>query len=82
MTEIYQSINLNETHKILRDLEIQTYPTRRSDQMLISKKKKYYNRVDFAVLKEQKVKMKESKKISKYLGLARELKILWNMKII
>ena len=36
---------------------------------------------DFAISANRKVKMKESKKIDKYLDLAWELKKLWNVKI-
>ena len=38
--------------------------------------------VDFAVPANHKVKLKESEKKNKYLDLARELKKLWNMKVI
>ena len=37
--------------------------------------------MDFAVLANHRVKLKESKKNDKYLDLARELKKLWNMKV-
>ena len=37
--------------------------------------------VDFAVLADHWVKLKESEKKDKYLDLARELKKLWNMKV-
>ena len=37
--------------------------------------------MDFAVLADYSVKLKESEKRYKYLDLARELKILWNMKV-
>ena len=36
--------------------------------------------MEFAVLADHRVKLKESKK-DKYLGLARELKKLWNMEV-
>ena len=38
--------------------------------------------MDFAISEEYRVKMKENKKIDKYLDLARELKRLWNMKVM
>ena len=38
--------------------------------------------VDFAVPADHRIKLKESVKKDKYLDLARELKKLWNMKII
>ena len=37
--------------------------------------------MDFAVLVEYRVKIKENKNINKYLDLTRELKKLWNMKV-
>ena len=36
--------------------------------------------MDFAVLADHRIKLKESEKKNKYLNLARELKKLWNMK--
>ena len=42
---------------------------------------KIHQIVDFAILAEHSVKLKESKKRDKYLDLARELKKLWNMKV-
>ena len=37
--------------------------------------------VDFAVLADHRINLKECAKKDKYLNLARELKKLWNMKI-
>ena len=37
--------------------------------------------VNFVVPSDHKVKIKERKKISKYLNLIRELKKLWNMRV-
>ena len=37
--------------------------------------------MDFAVLENQKVKIKESEKRNNYLELARELNKLWNIKV-
>ena len=37
--------------------------------------------VDFAVLTDHRIKLKESEKRDKYLDLARELKKLWNIKV-
>ena len=37
--------------------------------------------MDFVVLADHKVKLKENEKKDKYLDLARELKKLWNMKV-
>ena len=54
---------------------------RRPDLLLINKMKWTCQQVDFAVLADQRVKIKESKKIDKFLHLARELKKLWNVKV-
>ena len=40
------------------------------------------NFVDFIVPAEHRIKLKESEKKNKYLDFARELKKLWNMKVI
>ena len=37
--------------------------------------------VDFAVLADHRIKLKECEKKDKYLNFARELKKLWNMKV-
>ena len=37
--------------------------------------------VDFAVLADHRINLKESEKKGKYLDLARELKKLWNMEV-
>ena len=82
-----------ETYKILLDFEIQTdhlISSRRPDLMIVNKKKKEKKKkertcriVDFAVLADHRVKLKESKRRDKYLDLARELKKkLWNMKVM
>ena len=45
-------------------------------------KKKTCKIVDFAVPADHKIKLKESEKKDKYFHVARELKKLWNMKVI
>ena len=44
-------------------------------------KKRTCKIVDFAVLADHKVKLKENEKKDKYIDLAWELKKLWNMKV-
>ena len=39
------------------------------------------NCVNFVVLADHRIKLKESEKKDKYLNLAKELKKLWNMKV-
>ena len=55
--------------------------TRRPGIALISKKKTTCRLVDFAELLNLRVKIKGSKKMDKYLDLARELKRLLNMRV-
>ena len=49
------------------------------DLALINKKKRTFYLVNFAIPLNSKVKVKESKKLEKYLDLARELKKLWSV---
>ena len=63
--------------KIIRDFEIQTdhvIPTRRLDHVRVNKKKRTCRILNFAVLVDHRVKIKENEKKDKYLGLARKLK--------
>ena len=79
-----ESVLENETHKLFWDLEIQTdhlISARRTDLIIINKKKKKKKKrkricriVDFAVLADHRVKLRESEKNDKYLDFARELK--------
>ena len=75
-----ESIQDNETHEILWDFEIHTVglnPIRRLDQVLINKKiifKKIGRLIDFGVSTDHKRKIKESKKLDRYLNLTSELK--------
>ena len=74
----------NDSHKLLWDFNIQTdhlIPARRPDLIIINKRKRICKIVDFAVLADHRIKLKESEKKDKYLDLARELKKLWNMKV-
>ena len=45
--------------------------------MIIDKKIKTYYLMDFAVLADLRMKMKENKKVDKYLDFAIELKNYW-----
>ena len=72
-----ESIHENETYKILWDFDTQTVyliSTRRPDHMIINKKQRSWWIVDFAVLADHRIKLKENENRDKYLGLARELK--------
>ena len=75
----------NDSHKLLWDFSIQTdqlIPARRPDHIIINKKKRSCKIVDFAVLADHRINLKESEKKDKYLDLAREFKKLWNMKVM
>ena len=57
-------------------------PTRRPNLVIINKKEKKKKNciVDFIILAENRVKIKENDKRGEYLDLARELRIMWNMR--
>ena len=72
----------NITHKLLWDFDIHTdhlILARTPDRIIINKKKRTCKIVDFAVLADHRIKLKECEKKDKYHDLARELKKLWNM---
>ena len=74
----------NDTHKLLWDFNIQTdylLPARRADLVKIIKKKRTCKIVDFAVPVDHRINLRECEK-DKYIDLARELKKLWNMKVV
>ena len=78
------SVLENETHKLLWDFDIQTdhlISARRPDLIIIRRRRRTYRIVDFVVLADHWVKLKESEKKDKYIDLARELKKLWNIKV-
>ena len=83
-----ESVLENETHKILRDFEIQMdhlIPARSLDLEIILKKKeekKICRFVDFVFPVDHKVKIKVSEDINKYLNLAKEQKKMWNMQVM
>ena len=83
----------NDSHKLLWDFNIQTdhlIPARRPDLIIINNKKKKKKKkrkrickiVVFAVPADNRINLKEREKKDKYLDLARELKKLWNMKVM
>ena len=58
------SVLENDTHKLLRDFEIQTdhlISVRRPDQNKQQKKKRIYKTVDFAVSADHRIKLKVGK---------------------
>ena len=71
------SIQENETHKLLSDFEILTdhvILTRQLNLVIINKKKRTCRIVDFTVLADHRVKLKENENNDKYLNIAIELK--------
>ena len=71
----------NATRKFLWDFYIQMdhlISVRRPERMIINKKKRTCEIVNFAVPADHRIKSKENEKKD---NLARELKILWNMKV-
>ena len=74
----------NDIHKLIWDFDIHTdhlISAKRPDLIIINKKKRTCKIVDFAVLPDHRIKLKECEKKDKYLTLARQLKKLWNMKV-
>ena len=74
----------NDTHKLLWDFDIHTdhlISARRPDFIIINEKKRICKIVNFTVLADHRIKLKECEKKDKYLDLARELKKPWNMKV-
>ena len=71
-------------HTLLWDFETQTdhlILARRPDLVIVNKKKRTCQIVDYAVSANHTVKLKKSEKNDKYLDIARELKKLRNMKV-
>ena len=74
----------NDPLKPLWYFDIQTDPVisaRRPDLIIINNKRRTCRIVNFAVLADHRVKLKENEKKDKYPDLARELKKLWNIKV-
>ena len=72
-----ESIQENETHKVLWDFEIQKdhqISARQPDLDIVNKKQRTCQIMDFAVLANHRVKLKEGEKRDKFLDIAREQK--------
>ena len=79
-----ESVLVNEIHKLFGNFETQTdhlILARWLDLKIINKKERTCRIVDFAVLGDHKVELKEFEKKDKYFDLVMELKKLWNMKV-
>ena len=73
----------NDSHKLLWDFDIHTdhLISARRPNLKIINKKRTCKIVDFAVLADHRIKLKECEKKDKYFDLARELKKLLNMQV-
>ena len=72
------SVRVNKRRDILLDFSLETdpsIPARKLKIVFIDKKKKTFYLVDFAVLANRGVKIKECEKIYTYLDLSREQKL-------
>ena len=79
------SVIENDRCKILWDSTVQTdhiIQARRPDMIVIDKKTNKAQVIDFAIPYDSRVDSKEMEKIEKYQDLARELKKLWDMKVV
>ena len=72
-----------ETYKVLLDFEMQKdhFISIRRQYLEIIKKQQNLQIVDFAVLTDHRVKIKDNEKKDKYIDLARVLKKLRNLKV-
>ena len=77
LTNNPEPVLINDTHKLLWDIDIHTdllILARRPELIIIKKKKRICEIVDFAVPADHRIKLKEYEKNDKYLDLARKLK--------
>ena len=52
------------------------------DHLILPRRKKIICRfLDFTFPEDQRVKIKENEEVEQYLNFARELKLLWNMRV-
>ena len=75
----------NDKCKILWDFTVQTghiIQARRPDMIVIDKETNKAQVIDFAIPYDSRVDSKEMEKIEKYQDLVRELKRLWDMKVV
>ena len=79
-----ESVLENEDYKILWDFSIQTdheIGARRPDLVVVDKKNRACQVIDFAVPGDSRIEDKEREKIEKYQDLARELQKVWNVRV-
>ena len=73
-----KSILENETNEILWNFEIQKPVI----ALINQKKKRICHLVDYIIPVDHRVKIRENEKRDKYLDFARELNVLWNMRVM
>ena len=74
----------NNMHKLLWDFDIHTehlISVRRPDLIKMNQKKNEFAKVSTLLSRLTTIKLKEGEKKDKYHNIARELKMLWNMKV-
>ena len=79
------SVIENDRCKILWDFTVQTdhiIQARRPDMIVIDKETNKAQIIDFAIPYDSRVDSKEMEKIEKYQDLVREMKKLWDMKVV
>ena len=79
-----ESVLENEDYKILWDFSIQTdhvIEARRPDLVLVDKKERSCEIIDFAVPGDSRIEEKEKDKTEKYQDLGRELQKICNVKV-
>ena len=79
-----ESVLENEEYKILWDFSIQTdhvIEARRPDLVVVDKKYRSCEIIDFAVPGDSRIEGKEEDKTEKYQDLGRELQKIWNVKV-
>ena len=79
-----ESVLESEDCKILWDFSIQTnhvIEARRPDLVVVDKKRRTCEIIDFAVPEDSWIEEKEKEKIEKYRDLRRELQKIWNVRV-
>ena len=79
-----ESVLENEDYKILQDFSIQidhVIEAWRPDLVVVDKKDRICETIDFAVPGDSKIEEKEKDTIEKYQDLGRELQKIWNVKV-
>ena len=82
---VLEKVEETDHVKILWDFNIQTdhvIEHRRPDAVILDKHEKMCHLIDIAVPGDSRVEVKENEKVQKYQDLARELRKLWQVKVV